>query len=699
MPVYQNLTVTETSVSNDDNTSAVNIKWTSQQTGDSRNDYTRTAYYYISINDGDEEEYSVKYTLPKQSTKSILDTTITVPHRENGTGIVNVRTWMDTRISAGVVQKSAEVTLTTIPRPSAISSVAGVILGNKCSVKWIPHSEAFRYKLNFSIGNFSYTTQAIHPNQTTEYTYADYEIPLEVANQITDSYLGDMTVTLYTYSDSEATVQLGIADSKTFVVTVPDNSTTKPVVSMILTPVGTLPSAFDGLYIQGRTKVKATLSAEGKYGATIQDYMMMVGGNEYKAAENYTSNYLYDVGVKTVNGYAQDTRTFWGVTHQEITVLSYSKPQILPASAEGEIICARCDESGTLSTSGTYLKIKAKRNYSKVISDGVQKNFCAIRYRFRSEETSFSDEWTTLLEKSDISTDIIDTDPIKDVVSSIEKGYFVQISVIDDMGESDAVTIPVPSDFTTIDIPKHLKGKRVGLLRYAKETDEPGIDAGAPIHGGSIDSLKLGSLLAGTTEARITLDDIKTPDCYYSPSAETTQYIDGIPEGIEFGFSLEVRELQSENNILQTLRYGVTTWCRHWNSAEWSEWVCSHITTSGTSASADFVVDSGTSGEWKYQLWNSGTAELWGVVTLDTFGDVRHIYSSVGLPFPFTEYPTVSMTLSRATAYSHTQGAIVLTEVYTLGESTIKLMMIRSEGGLEEGNSAWVNVIMKGKWK
>ena len=43
-----------------------------------------------------------------------LDTTITVPHNEDGTGTVAVRTWMDTDISAGVVRTNKTVNLLTL---------------------------------------------------------------------------------------------------------------------------------------------------------------------------------------------------------------------------------------------------------------------------------------------------------------------------------------------------------------------------------------------------------------------------------------------------------------------------------------------------------------------------------------------------------------------------------------------------------
>ena len=111
MAVSQSFSVTEVanSVSVADNTSKVNIKWISTQSGESRNDNTRTAYYWISINGGAETKYSVSYTLPAGTTKTILNKTITVKHKDDGTGTVKVRAWMDTRISYGVTEPSKSI--------------------------------------------------------------------------------------------------------------------------------------------------------------------------------------------------------------------------------------------------------------------------------------------------------------------------------------------------------------------------------------------------------------------------------------------------------------------------------------------------------------------------------------------------------------------------------------------------------------
>ena len=58
---------------------------------------------------------------------------------------------------------SKTVSLDNIPRASSITSVTDVMLGNKCSVKWTPASASFCYKLKFSIGGWSYTTDVFKP--------------------------------------------------------------------------------------------------------------------------------------------------------------------------------------------------------------------------------------------------------------------------------------------------------------------------------------------------------------------------------------------------------------------------------------------------------------------------------------------------------------------------------------------------------
>lgn len=455
MATTQSLTLTQVSQSVLTNKSIVRILWTTTQTGTSYNDYEKVGYYWVSVNGAPETKHTIYSTLPWQSTKTIVDTTIEVEHDQYGDCTVAVRTSMATGISAGTIAKSASLKLDNIPRASVITSVTNITLGNACSVTWTPKLASFWYRLTFSIADWSYTTEAIHPNQTAPYTYSQV-IPVEVAEKITEGFTGGMTVTLSTYSDSIATTQVGASDSETFQVTVPEAAA--PIVSMSLSPVHSLPATFDGIYIQGISKVTAVLSAVPQYNTRIVYYDMTVEGKTYGVFEDYTSEYLTNTGTITVIGHAEDKRLYGGYVVQEITVIPYANPKVQNVTAK------RCDENGNLKDDGDYLKIAAKRSYYPVVSNGVQKNFCKIEYRYKIESEKRFSDWYTILDGNDLSTDEVVTAPLLDGDFLATNSYLVEVRAVDDIGTPAVVPIDVPTD----KVYWHRDGKRnsLGLGKY-----------------------------------------------------------------------------------------------------------------------------------------------------------------------------------------------------------------------------------------
>ena len=464
MSVTQTLTLTEVSgsINTAANTSKVRILWQSTQSGESWNGYTRTAKYYVSINGGVETEYSVSYTLPQNSTKTIVDTTITVSHKSDGSGSVKVRTWMDTSISAGVVEQTKSLTLTTIPRASAITSASNKTLGEACLITWTPLASSFTYKLNFSIGSWNHTTGVIKPNTTASYTYTGYTLPLDVANQLPNAKTGTMKVILATYSDNDGKNQVGADSTTTFTVTVPNDATTQPTVSMSLSPSNNLSSPYNSLYIQGLGKVKATLGIETKYGATVSASSITINGVSYDSP--YESGILSQSGKVTVKATVKDSRGYYGTNYKDIEVIPYSKPSVRAKSGESEIIAARCDASANFTDSGTYLKIKAKAVFSKVISNGVQNNYGNIKFRYRKEGGTYS-SWQTILDGRTNNSDEVITPPLLNGALDITSNYQVQIVAYDDFYDSVPITIAIPSDAVYMDRPAG--GKSMGLGGYS----------------------------------------------------------------------------------------------------------------------------------------------------------------------------------------------------------------------------------------
>lgn len=457
MSVTQTLSVTNVpnSIIISSNTSQIRILWHSTQSGDSWNGYERKAEYYVSVNGGTESKHVVSYTLPKNSTVTIVDTTIRVQHKADGSGTVRVRTWMDTSISAGVVEKTATLTLPQISRVSTVRA-SDRILGETCSVTWTPAGYYLSYKLKFSIGSWSYTTDVIRPNTTTAYTYSGYTLPLEVANQLPNTTQGTMSVTLTTYSDYDGQDQVGTS-TKDFRILVPGNALTQPTVGMSLSPSNSFPSPYNSLYIQRYSKVKATLDISTKYGATEAASNITVEGNNHPYP--YESGFLSQAGTISVKATVKDSRGYYGTSYEDIEVIPYQKPYVTAKSGESSIIAARCDGSANLTDSGTYLKIKAKVVYSKVISGGVQNNYGNIKYRYRAEGGSYS-PWQTILDGH--NSDEVITPPLLDGDLDTKTNYQVQIVAYDDLFESDPITIAISSDAVYMHKPSGGNGMGIG---------------------------------------------------------------------------------------------------------------------------------------------------------------------------------------------------------------------------------------------
>jgi hypothetical protein len=287
-----------------------------------------------------------------------------------------------------------------------------------------------------------------------------------IYNELPNSTRGTLRFTFRSYSDSGYSTQIGDASYKELSLDIPDDDTTQPTATMTLKAVNSLASPFDSLYIKGKTKVDVDFTnGTGKFGASIKSYNMRVLQQGKYFAAPHISEYLTTSGTVDVYGYVTDSRGFTREYHKPITVIEYSNPRILPPSGESNIICGRCDEGGNLSDSGTYLKIRAKRSYSKVVASGEQKNFCFIRYRYKADGGSWS-SWETILAEN-ATSDEVTTGALLEGKLLQTSAYVVEVGVVDTLGETDYTTISIPTD----KIYMHRAGslRSLGIGKYVDE--------------------------------------------------------------------------------------------------------------------------------------------------------------------------------------------------------------------------------------
>ncbi|MBR2311325.1 MAG: hypothetical protein IKA47_12480 [Oscillospiraceae bacterium] len=344
--------------------------------------------------------------------------------------------------------------LTKIARASEISIAAATTLGSPCRITWTPCSKSFYYKLVFSLGEWSYTTDPIHPNKTSATTYNAYTLPLEaLAPLITKSRTETMGVVLTTYADSSCKTVVG-SDDASFTVTVPENEYTMPTVTMELKPVqpAVMPEASPlyGFYLQGISRVNATLRATPKLETTIKSYSLIVDEVSTTAATGaLETNPVVNIGEIKVVGTATDERTIAGSVEDTITVLPYSKPR-LSATAY------RCLSDGSQSDTGTQLKIYPVATFAPVLVDDLPQNSCSISWRYRAEGEVFPDNYTEWVDGA-----LLDVGSL-----AVDKAYEVEIRAEDDAGQTVSVLVSIPTE--SVYMHKPPGGEGLGLGGYCK---------------------------------------------------------------------------------------------------------------------------------------------------------------------------------------------------------------------------------------
>ena len=258
------------------------------------------------------------------------------------------------------------------------------------------------------------------------------------------------------------------SEEKTFSVT--ENDETKPIVNMeIALNNSSLPeqmqSKFEGLYIQGKSRLDVTLSAHGKYGANITNLYAVIDGKSYNTAP-FTSDIIQSSG--SVVAYAKDSRGFTNSYSQPISVIAYSKPLVVPIGSENAILCYRSDENGVRVGNSTSVWIKAKRSYYSLSG----KNQCALQWRRKLASEEWNDSihlWSNLIEKTDVSINEYNA-LLSGEVFELKKSYTIQIRAIDDVGDRDIKTLEIP----TMDVALHLGkgGKNVSIGAYCDYSKE-----------------------------------------------------------------------------------------------------------------------------------------------------------------------------------------------------------------------------------
>lgn len=269
MAVYQGLTLALVGQDITQNTSTVSLLWQTTQTAGSYNHYERQATYTVTHALG-QEKHTLSYRLQKNSTHPILETQLTVPHAPDGTGFVSVDTWLDTDISAGVVELHQHLDLPTIPRASTLGATDANI-GAVSLIAVSRKSDRYTHTIALSFGGISGYLDADGNMRDTpqklQQTNLSFPVPETFYDEIPNSPSGVCTLTCKTFLEN---TQIGQDQTARFTITA-DPALCGPTMTWSVAD-GSAATELTGdshIFVRYVSRALCSVNAQARRGATL----------------------------------------------------------------------------------------------------------------------------------------------------------------------------------------------------------------------------------------------------------------------------------------------------------------------------------------------------------------------------------------------------------------------------------------------
>lgn len=311
--------------------------------------------------------------------------------------------------------------------PSILNVPQGT-LGQIARMSFYSENTAAFYKVAYDCNGRTIHSE-YKPSMEGEF-WVDIPLDYGLASSYPNGKYGAVTIRVTRHSSPNCTAadQVGGATTASLQYVIPEDGKTKPTISKAM--FSPQPVKFGGAYIQVTNGIqKDSVTASGKYGATIQKTYFRCEGKQY---DSVSAAFLQN-GESTIFAYAVDSRGFTSDPYRVVVnVIAYYTPMLKRVSA------ARCNADGKVNVKGAYLKLSATRDYAPVIYGGSQKNFCQIAYRYKANDGSWSG-WSEILAGS-ASGNTVNTGLLLGTLNA-SKTYTVELRATDTLGNQTTVSM------------------------------------------------------------------------------------------------------------------------------------------------------------------------------------------------------------------------------------------------------------------
>ena len=280
------------------------------------------------------------YNVPAGGTYQIAAGNFNVTHNNDG------EKWCDfyaefTSSAHGYIDVYGGMDLVTISRASAPTlSASTVDYGGSVTIYTNRASTDFTHNMWAS---FSGETVIIGNSYTTSATFT---VPVSLMHKIPNATSSWGTIYVDTYSGARFIGTKTIVLNTTVPASIVPTITTKTHIEAVAGIFANI-----GGYVQGISKVTATLAGAGTYSSTITGYEITIEGKTYTGA-NVTSGLLSGSGSSTITYKVTDSRGRTATGTNAITILAYAQPTLTSFSVvrkDGATTTLQVERSGTFS--------------------------------------------------------------------------------------------------------------------------------------------------------------------------------------------------------------------------------------------------------------------------------------------------------------------------------------------------------------
>lgn len=422
--------------------------------------------FSITVNGVKKSSGTKSVTVPANSDWYVVfeSDNVTVAHNSDGSKTITISAKGSfPNTSPGSISASGEAVLTTLARASSISRFQGTILEvdgqNAINVGIDRKSEDFTHTVVYELGSLSETHTGVEDSDS-------FVVPRTWRTQgllrTATSATGSVTVTTF-----NGDTQIGEPVSLAFTAIVPEG--VRPVLtdSGITLELVQQANFNSSVYVENRSKVKATIAATSEIGVTT--YIAQLNGATYSSAGNVITTREViggsDAGAAvTLKFRAVDPRgRYSDWVEKEITVYKYAAPSLINASVY------RCTADLTADASGAYICVTAGYKISSLGGTNAVTQFAP---RFKAASGSMG-SWLTGLAANTpyrIGGSLLAT-----------QTYVVEIIVKDTAGNTHALSFTVPTASVTFNLRDGGKGAAFG--KYAEQDNL--LDSAWPVNAPS----------------------------------------------------------------------------------------------------------------------------------------------------------------------------------------------------------------------